>query len=221
MKRYAERTRGQGATFVAVLSGANMNFTRLRHVTERAEIGEHREALLAVEIPERPGAFLRFCEALGARNITEFNYRYVPGATAHIFVGVSLQGGADEAAEIAALLQAQGYAVLDLSGNELAKLHVRHLVGGQVPGLKNELLYRFEFPERPGALLNFLQSIGDLWNISLFHYRNHGSDYGRVLAGVQVPETDRGEFAKHLAQLGYTYSDETENPAYRLFLKAP
>ncbi|HSC14462.1 MAG TPA: threonine ammonia-lyase, biosynthetic [Gammaproteobacteria bacterium] len=220
MKRYAESRSARGATFLAVLSGANMNFGRLRHVTERAEIGEHREALLAIEIPERPGAFLKFCEALGERNITEFNYRYVPGATAHIFVGVSLQRGAAEAAEIVALLQAQGYPVLDLSGNELAKLHIRHLVGGQVPGLKNELLYRFEFPERPGALLHFLQAIGDLWNISLFHYRNHGSDYGRVLAGVQVPESDRPEFARHLAKLGYTYSDETENPAYRLFLRA-
>ena len=151
-----------------------MNFARLRHVTERAEIGEHREALLAVEIPERPGAFLKFCEALGDRNITEFNYRYAPGAKARIFVGVSLQRGAAEAAELTALLEAQGYPVLDLSGNELAKLHIRHLVGGQVPGLKDELLYRFEFPERPGALLAFLQAIGDLWNISLFHYRNHG-----------------------------------------------
>jgi threonine dehydratase len=221
MKRYAERSTARGATFVAVLSGANMNFARLRHVTERAEIGEHREALLAVEIPERPGAFLNFCEALGERNITEFNYRYASGARARIFVGVTLQRGAAEAAEITAQLEAQGYPVLDLSGNELAKLHIRHLVGGQVPGLKNELLYRFEFPERPGALKNFLQAVGDLWNISLFHYRNHGSDYGRVLAGVQVPETDRAEFARHLAKLGYTYTDETENPAYRLFLRAP
>jgi threonine dehydratase len=197
-----------------------MNFGRLRHVTERAEIGEHREALLAVEIPERPGAFLHFCEALGARNITEFNYRYTPGATARIFVGVSLQGGRAEAAELGALLEARGYPVLDLSDNELAKLHIRHLVGGQVPGLKNELLYRFEFPEQPGALLAFLKAIGDRWNISLFHYRNHGSDYGRVLAGVQVPEEDRAEFAPHLTRLGYTHWDETANPAYRLFLHA-
>jgi threonine dehydratase len=221
LKRYAQQHAARGATFIAINSGANMNFGRLRHVTERAEIGEHREALFAVEIPERPGAFLKFCEALGERNITEFNYRYTPGATARIFVGVSLQQGAAEAAEITALLGSQGYPVLDLSGNELAKLHIRHLVGGQVQGLKNELVYRFEFPERPGALLKFLQAIGDLWNISLFHYRNHGSDYGRVLAGVQVPEGDRTEFANHLAKLGYTYSDETENPAYRLFLKAP
>jgi threonine dehydratase len=221
MKRYAEGRSARGETLIALLSGANMNFNRLRHVTERAEIGEHREALLAVEIPEKPGAFLRFCEALGARNITEFNYRYAPGAKARIFVGVSLQRGLAEAAEIAALLEAQGYPALDLSGNELAKLHVRHLVGGQVAGLKDELLYRFEFPERPGALMSFLQAIGDLWNISLFHYRNHGSDYGRVLAGVQVPDADRAEFARHLAKLGYTFWDETANPAYRLFLKAP
>jgi threonine dehydratase len=220
MKRYAQRIGTRGETLIAVNSGANMNFGRLRHVTERAEIGEQREALLAVEIPERPGAFLRFCEALGDRNITEFNYRYAPGATARIFVGVSLQRGLAEAGEILALLKRRGYAVLDLTGNELAKLHIRHLVGGQAPGLKNELLYRFEFPERPGALLSFLQAVGDLWNISLFHYRNHGSDYGRVLAGVQVPEADRAEFAAHLKQLGYTHWDETENPAYRLFLQA-
>jgi threonine dehydratase len=220
LKRYAERQSGRGGALIAVNSGANMNFGRLRHVTERAELGEHREALLAVEIPERPGAFLKFCETLGARNITEFNYRYAPGATARIFVGVSLQRGQAEAAEIVTHLKARGYPVLDLSDNELAKLHIRHLVGGQVPGLRDELLYRFEFPERPGALHAFLKAVGDLWNISLFHYRNHGSDYGRVLAGVQVPQRDRGEFAEHLAKLGYTYSDETANPAYRLFLHA-
>jgi threonine dehydratase len=221
LKRYATRQASRGATLVAVNSGANMNFDRLRHVTERAEIGEHREALFAVEIPERPGAFLRFSEALGDRNVTEFNYRYSPGTTARIFVGVSLQRGLAEAAEIAALLAAQGYPALDLSDNELAKLHVRHLVGGQVPGLNDELVYRFEFPERPGALLKFLQAIGDNWNISLFHYRNHGSDYGRVLAGIQVPERERDQLAAHLARLGYTCTDETANPAYRLFLGAP
>jgi threonine dehydratase len=220
LKHYAERGLHTRGTFVAVNSGANMNFGRLRHVTERAEIGEHREALLAVGIPEQPGAFLKFCEALGDRNITEFNYRLTPGATARIFVGVSLQRGQAEAAEIVAELAARGYEVLDLSDNELAKLHIRHVVGGQVRGLTNELLYRFEFPERPGALLAFLQAIGVLWNISLFHYRNHGSDYGRVLAGVQVPEADRAEFAQHLAKLGYTCVDETANPAYRLFLNA-
>ena len=220
MKRYAARSAARGATFIAVASGANMNFGRLRHVTERAEIGEPREALFAVGIPEQPGAFLKFCEALGDRNITEFNYRFTPGATARIFVGVSLQRGQAEAAEIVAALAARGYDVLDLSDNELAKLHIRHLVGGQVPGLKDELLYRFEFPERPGALLVFLEAIGHLWNISLFHYRNHGSDYGRVLAGVQVPDEDRAQFAEHLAKLGYVCADETANPAYRLFLHA-
>jgi threonine dehydratase len=220
LKRYVERqTRGAGP-LIAINSGANVNFDRLRHIAERAEIGEHREALLAVEIPEKPGAFLRFCETLGARSVTEFNYRYAPGATARIFVGVTLRRGVAEAAELVAQLKTQDYPVLDLSDNELAKLHVRHLVGGQVPGLKNEVLYRFEFPERPGALLAFLKAIGDRWNISLFHYRNHGSDYGRVLAGVQVPPVDRAVFAEHLAKLGYTCSDETANPAYRLFLHA-
>jgi threonine dehydratase len=220
LKRYAERSRGGRGSLIAVNSGANMNFARLRHVTERAEIGEHSEALLAVEIPEHPGAFLDFCSDLGAHNITEFNYRYAPGTTARIFVGVSLQRGLPEATEIVAGLREWGYSVLDLSDNELAKLHVRHLVGGQVPGLGNELVYRFEFPERPGALLAFLHAIGDRWNISLFHYRNHGSDYGRVLAGVQVPPADRASFAEHLAALGYSYWDETANPAYRLFLHA-
>jgi threonine dehydratase len=220
LKRYAE---GGGAThgpLIAVNSGANMNFGRLRHVTERAEIGEHREALIAVEIPERPGAFLRFCEALGERNVTEFNYRYAPSETARIFVGVSLQRGAEEAREILQTLRDRGYPVLDLSDNELAKLHVRHMVGGQVAALENELLYRFEFPERPGALLAFLQAIGDRWNISLFHYRNHGSDYGRVLAGVQVPAADRARFERHLDTLGYAHWDETGNPAYKLFLNS-
>jgi threonine dehydratase len=220
LKRYVERERTAGETLIAVNSGANMNFGRLRHVTERAEIGEHREALLAVEIPERPGAFRHFCEALGTRNVTEFNYRYAPGTTARIFVGVSLQRGLTEAAEIIAHLRGLAYRVLDLSDNELAKLHVRHLVGGQVPGLTNELVYRFEFPERPGALLAFLRAVGDRWNISLFHYRNHGSDYGRVLAGVQVPSADRAVFAEHLVRLGYSHWDETGNPAYRLFLHA-
>ncbi len=220
LKRYVEREGPGATTLIAVNSGANMNFDRLRHVAERAEVGEHREALLAVEIPERPGAFLSFCQALGERSITEFNYRYAPGTTARIFVGVALRRGLAEAAEIVAALKAGGYPVLDLSDNELAKLHVRHLVGGQVPGLTDELLYRFEFPERPGALLAFLRAIGDRWNISLFHYRNHGSDYGRVVAGVQVPAADRDRFGEHLARLGYSYWDETENPAYRLFLNS-
>jgi threonine dehydratase len=161
---------------------------------------------------------LQFCEALGDRNITEFNYRYAPGAKARIFVGVSLQRGLVEAAEIVALLEKQGYPVLDLSGNELAKLHIRHLVGGQVPGLKTELLYRFEFPERAGALLAFLRAIGNLWNISLFHYRNHGADFGRVLAGFEVPEAEMPAFEAFLEALGYRYQRENINTAYDLFL---
>ena len=220
LKRWLEQNPISGKALIAINSGANMNFGRLRHVTERAEIGEHREALIAAEIPERRGAFLAFCEALGARNVTEFNYRYAAGATARIFVGVSLARGEDEARELIATLTRDGYPVLDLSGNEVAKLHVRHMVGGRVPGLAHELLYRFEFPERPGALIGFLKAIGQRWNISLFHYRNHGSDYGRVLAGVQVPTDERADFAKHLAALGYAHWDETDNPAYRLFLGA-
>jgi threonine dehydratase len=220
LKRWLAQHPGEGRSFITINSGANMNFGRLRHVAERAEIGEHREALIAAEIPERPGAFLHFCEALGSRNVTEFNYRYAPGAVARIFVGVSLQRGPTEAREVIDTLDAAGYPTCDLSGNELAKLHVRHMVGGQVPGLANERLYRFEFPERPGALLAFLQAVGHRWNISLFHYRNHGSDYGRVLAGVQVPPSDAAEFERHLAALGYEHWEETDNPAYQLFLSA-
>jgi threonine dehydratase len=220
LKRYVEDSHCKDRVLVAINSGANMNFGRLRHVTERAEIGEHREALIAVEIPERPGAFLQFCESIGVRNITEFNYRYAPTDMARIFVGVSLQHGLKEAGELTRMLRRRGYPVLDLSDNELAKLHVRYMIGGQVPSLDNELLYRFEFPERPGALLAFLQAIGHRWNISLFHYRNHGSDYGRVLAGVQVPPADRDEFAQHLDKLGYAHWEETDNAAYRLFLGA-
>jgi threonine dehydratase len=220
LKRYVDEHRVRDTSLIAIASGANVNFDRLRHVTERAELGEHREALLAVEIPERRGAFLAFCEALGTRNITEFNYRYTPAEQARIFVGVALQGERRESQELVEQLTASGYSVLDLSDNELAKLHVRHMIGGHVPSIRDELLYRFEFPERPGALLRFLEAVGSRWNISLFHYRNHGSDYGRVLAGVQVPPAEREEFAEHLATLGYVHSEETANPAYRLFLGA-
>jgi threonine dehydratase len=218
LKRYVEDAGGQGESFVTINSGANMNFDRLRHVSERAELGEQREALIAVEIPERPGAFLRFCEALGPRSITEFNYRYSAGERARIFVGVTLSSGRTEARELIAKLTADGYTVLDLSDNELAKLHVRHMVGGHVAALENELLYRFEFPERPGALSSFLRAMGDRWNISLFHYRNHGSDYARVFAGIQVPPGDQTRFSRHLDTLGCPYWSETGNPAYRLFL---
>jgi threonine dehydratase len=218
MKRYLETAGLADRRLIAILSGANLNFDRLRHISERTAIGEHSEALIAVEIPERRGSFLAFCRQLGRRNVTEFNYRYTPREKARIFVGVSLSGGRPEAAEIVAALEAAGYRVLDMSENELAKLHVRHMVGGPVPELENELVYRFEFPERPGALLAFLNAVGSKWNISLFHYRNHGSDYGRVLAGVQVPPPERTEFIGHLDTLGYDYWPETENPAYRLFL---
>ncbi len=218
IKRYVETTGARHQNLIAINSGANMNFDRMRHVSERAEIGEHREALLAVRIPERRGAFLRFCELLGKRNVTEFNYRYSPGDQAQIFVGVSMADARAEAPPLVELLRAEGYDVQDLSDNELAKLHIRHMVGGPVPALQDERVYRFEFPENPGALHAFLSAIGDNWNISLFHYRNHGSDYGRVFAGVQVPQDDRGRFAEHLATLGYAFYDETDNPAYRLFL---
>jgi threonine dehydratase len=218
MKLWLEQTGLTDGRLVSILSGANLNFDRLRHISERANIGENLEALIAVEIPERRGAFLEFCTALGSRNVTEFNYRYTTSRQAQIFVGVSLSGTRTDAATIVSALAEAGYRVLNLSDNELAKLHVRHMVGGPVHGLKDELLYRFEFPERPGALLAFLRAVGVQWNISLFHYRNHGSDYGRVLAGVQVPESERAEFIEHLDTLGYDYWPETANAAYQMFL---
>jgi threonine dehydratase len=217
-KAWVEKHALKNKTLVAIASGANTNFDRLRFIAEAAEVGEHREAVLAVTIPERPGSFRRFCATLGARNVTEFNYRIADSKDAHIFVGVEVSGR-DETARIVKNLRRNGLKTLDLSDNEMAKWHVRHMVGGRAPA-KDELLYRFEFPERPGALLAFLEAIGGLWNISLFHYRNHGSDYGRVLAGVQVPEAERDQLAQHLKKLGYSNWDETENPAYRLFLRA-
>lgn len=218
LKAFVETNSVVDERLIAINSGANLNFDRLRHISERADIGESLETLIAVEIPEQRGEFLRFCMALGSRNITEFNYRCAPGKLARIFVGVGLSGDRAEAASIVDSLAANGYRVLDLSDNELAKLHVRHMVGGPAPGLPDELVYRFEFPERPGALFAFLEAVGVQWNISLFHYRNHGSDYGRVLAGVQVPADERPEFESHLDTLGYTFWAEADNPAYRLFL---
>jgi threonine dehydratase len=218
MKKWVAREGATGRTFVTLNCGANMNFDRLRHVAERAELGQAREALFAVEVPEEPGTFLKFCAAIGARSVTEFNYRYSDARRAQIFVGLAIQPGGTEKARLKAQLEAAGFPVVDLSGDEVAKLHVRYMVGGRSPGLKDERLYRFEFPERPGALLRFLQSIGSGWNISLFHYRNHGSDYGRVLAGIQVPPASEAEFLEHLAELHYPFSDETANPAYRIFL---
>ena len=209
---------------VAINSGANLNFDRLRHVAERADLGAEREALLAVELRERPGSFLQFCESLGQRSITEFNYRWQGSERARIFVGFGLTGGHEERAAVIAQLRAAGYAVTDMSGNEIAKLHIRYMIGGHARSspdhVHDELLYRFEFPERPGALLRFLQAVGTAWNISLFHYRNHGSDHGRVLAGIEVPKAERAEFLLHLNELHYPYTDETANAAYRMFLGA-
>ncbi len=218
IKRYVERTGIRDASLVAINSGSNINFDRLRHVAERAQIGEQREALLAVTIPEEPGSFRRFCQAIGKRGITEFNYRYADPQRAHVFAGVQLQDGDAERHALVTDLREQGYPVEDMTDSEIAKLHIRHMVGGRVPGLRDEVLYRFQFPERPGALLNFLSSMGKRWNISLFHYRNHGADYGRVLVGIQVPASGRKEFRESLDKLGYAYWEETDCPAYNLFL---
>jgi threonine dehydratase len=217
LKAYSEKYQLQGKTMIAVASGANMNFDRLRFIAERAELGEHREAVFAVTIPETPGAFKAFCRLLGNRSITEFNYRFSDAKEAHIFVGIAVHNPA-EAAGIASKLEQAGLATLNLSDNEMAKLHLRHLVGGHAPQAQNEVVYRFEFPEKPGALMNFLESMGHNWNISLFHYRNHGADFGRVLVGMQVPPEDKVAFAQFLQQLGYPCWDESQNPAYRLFL---
>ena len=216
-KAWVKRRRVRGKTLVAVASGANINFDRLRFVAEEAELGEQREAILAVTIPEKPGSFRKFCTLLGRRSITEFNYRYADASQAHVFVGVQVCDRA-ETAQLVRMLRRHGLQALDLSDNDLAKLHVRHLVGGHAPVLDHEILYRFEFPERPGALVNFLNSMRHGWNISLFHYRNHGADYGRVLVGMQVPPRDKRALKTFLARLGYPYGEETRNPAYRMFL---
>jgi threonine dehydratase len=217
-KRDLARRKWKGRTVVAVASGANMNFDRLRFVAERAELGEEREALLAVTLPERPGAYRELCALLGKRSVTEFNYRYAPGKDAHVFLGVAV-AGREETERLVALLRRHGIPAADLSDNEMAKLHGRHMVGGRARLETPEMLYRFEFPERPGALMNFLEHMGTGWNISLFHYRNHGADVGRVLVGVQVPERERAAFRRFLRDLGYDYADETRNPAYRFFLR--
>jgi len=217
MKKYVARENCRDRTFVGINSGANMNFDRLRHVAERADIGGQREALLTVEIPEERGSFLRFCETLGRRNVTEFNYRYNDGSAAHLFAGLALSEGKKEKEGAIKILKDAGYPVVDMSDNEMAKLHVRYMVGGRAH-IEHERLFRFEFPERPGALLKFLHAIGTQWNITLFHYRNHGSDYGRILAGVQIPPQERVDFDLHVRELKYSYSEETENPAYRMFL---
>jgi threonine dehydratase len=219
LKKYCAVNGWKDKRIVAINSGANMNFDQLRYVAERSDVGQAREALLAVEIPEQPGSFLRFCQALGSRTVTEFNYRFGRKERAQIFVGFGLTRGREERDEVIATLRTAGYGVTDMTDNEIAKLHVRYMVGGHVNGnVANERLFRFEFPERKGALLQFLKAVGTRWNITLFHYRNHGSDYGRVLAGIDVPPADTGEFLDHLNVLHYSYSEETNNPVYRIFL---
>ncbi|MGB0663107.1 MAG: threonine ammonia-lyase, biosynthetic [Pontibacterium sp.] len=219
VKKYVAREGCKGQTLVAIDSGANVNFDRLRHVSERAELGENREAIIAAKIPEQPGSFKAFCSALGRRNITEFNYRYSDSQDATVFAGIQIPpvGGAREA--LIAELESKGYEALDLSSNEIAKLHVRYMVGGHAPqSVDNEVVYRFEFPERPGALMNFLSKLGDRWNISMFHYRNHGADYGRVLVGMQVPPEEQHLIESFLTDIGYEFRNESNNPAYQMFL---
>ncbi|WP_281245905.1 threonine ammonia-lyase, biosynthetic [Nitrosovibrio tenuis] len=216
-KAYVKREGIHDKDLIAIASGANMNFDRLRHVSERAELGEHREAVMAVTIPEEPGSFKKFCAMLGAKSITEFNYRYADPKEAHVFVAVSVRDR-EEATKLIKSLDSSGLRTVDLSDNEMAKLHIRHLVGGRAREIKNELLYRFEFPDRPGALMKFLNSMSHHWNISLFHYRNHGADYGRVLAGIEVPPEEKAEFKAFLGHLDNHYWDESNNPAYKLFL---
>ena len=216
-KVWLGREGNAGKTVVVVASGANMNFDRLRFVAERAELGEDREAVLAVTIPERPGSFREFCGLLGGRNITEFNYRLRETNLAHIFVGVAI-ATRQEATHLVDALGKNGLPALDLTDNEMAKSHVRHMVSGHSPHAQNERIYRFVFPERPGALLRFLENLRSGWNISLFHYRNHGSDFGRVLVGMQVPPNESEAFAQFLSRVGYDAVEETNNPVYRLFL---
>lgn len=218
MKKYVRREQARGQVLVCINSGANMNFDRLRHVAERAEMGERREALFGVTIPERPGSFLEFCSLIGQRQITEFNYRLSSRKEAHIFAGVGIHSD-DEHDTILSQLHAQGYEAFSLMDNELAKLHLRHMIGGKSDEVQYEVIYRFDFPERPGALLNFLSQLAGRWNISMFHYRNHGAAYGRVLAGLEVPSEDRLAFEEYLEGLGFAYTDESDNPAYRYFLR--
>ncbi len=217
LKAYVEREQVQGRTFVAIASGANMNFDRMRFVAERAEVGEEGEAVFAVTIPEERGSFKRFCELVGARNVTEFNYRIADARQAHLFVGVQTRKR-NEGAVIAASFEAHGFATVDLTHDELSKQHIRYMVGGHSPLADNELLYRFEFPERPGALMRFLSSMAPNWNISLFHYRNQGADYSNILVGIQVPANEQAAFEQFLQTLGYAYWNESSNPVYKLFL---
>lgn len=217
IKKYAAEKGLQDKNLIGINCGANMNFDRLRYISERTEIGEKREAVLAVTIPEKPGSFKRFCAALSKRNITEFNYRFADEHDAHIYVGVQVSSEKDRSA-LVKQLNDKGYPVIDLTDNEVAKLHIRHMVGGHAPTDLDEVVYRFEFPERPGALMKFLNTLGSQWNISMFHYRNHGAAFGRVLLGLQVPASERKALKKSFDELQYEYWQETDNEAYRLFL---
>lgn len=218
LKKYVQTTGITGQTLIAIDSGANTNFDRLRYISERTELGEKREAILAVTIPEKPGAYKTFCKDLGKRNITEFNYRYASDSDARIFVGVQVSPDHQDRQELLSDLEGKGYQVVDMTDNELAKLHIRHMVGGPAPNVADERVYRFEFPERPGALFAFLTHLAGRWNISMFHYRNHGAAYGRVFVGMQVPEEDNNEVIEFLDELNYHYRDETDNEAYQFFL---
>ncbi len=218
LKKYAAQHRWKGKTLIAIACGANMNFDRLRFVADRAEVGEAREAVFAVTMPEERGSFRRFCELVGNRNVTEFNYRMADSKLAHVFVGLQI-ASAGESPKIAANFRRHGFTAIDLTHDELSKTHLRHMIGGKAPATDNEQLYRFEFPERPGALMRFLNSMSPNWNISLFHYRNQGGDYGQIVVGMQVPPSDKKAFKTFLSELGYRHWDETENPAYKLFLR--
>jgi threonine dehydratase len=218
MKKYIQREGVEDVNLISVLSGANMNFERLRYISERTEVGEQREAILAVTIPERPGSFRKFIQALHKRSITEFNYRYSSPEEAHIFVGVKIQSGGLGRNELVTELEDLEYPVLDLTDNDLAKQHIRHMVGGHAPSVTNEKVFQFTFPERPGALIGFLMSLGSRWNISMFHYRNHGAAYSRVLMGAEVDDGDMPDFRAMLDNIGFEYEEIADDPAYRLFL---
>jgi threonine dehydratase len=220
VKKYIAREKIEGENLAVTLSGANMNFDRLRYISERTEIGEKREAILAVTIPEKPGAFKTFINALHKRSITEFNYRYADATEATIFVGIQIQAGGLGRDELVQELRESGYGVVDLTDSDLAKQHIRHMVGGHAPTITNEKVFQFEFPERPGALLKFLMSMGTRWNISMFHYRNHGAAYSRVLLGAQVNDDEVADFEAMLEKIGFRYENMTDNEAYQLFLGA-
>lgn len=217
LKKYVQENKIENQNLIAIESGANINFDRLRHVAERAEVGEQREGLITVQIPEQPGSFLKFCRIIGKRRITEFNYRYCHNEDAYVFAGIELQDGLADFDDVINQLEEKNYRVMNMTDNELAKNHIRYMVGGHAPSIKNEKLFRFQFPEKPGALLNFLSTMGKRWNISLFHYRNQGAAYGRVLMGIQIDNQDKQEFKAFLDSLGYAYWEETNNIAYKVF----